>query len=1833
MKNRFWRRKIIGMLICTLMMGSIFTGLNFENEKVICRAEDIDKPDIDINCSVTISNEYLSIHVYDDGGFTGWTDSGEWIFYPADTSLFTVKVGSNIYSNGYYNTNLNPYRTYNSYINPYNNKEVITVWDLPEGIHVEQHIELVGEQAKFRVYLRNDGSSQRTVSIRYLWDTQIADNDGAPLREEGGSMRYFEQGFEPVSFNYWSAYARPDPGSLVIYASWDDTPDKIVFAHWPNAIGTSYDYSWSSSRRFYTPGYTYSPYSDSCVLMYWEDMTLSSGEGKNIVSYYGATVGGGIDVDISIEKTFYTGNEELPIIVEVTDSDGNYIYPLSESDFEVLIDGNSANIIDFSRYASRYELLVNAPYGTGGHSLTVKVDTSIGWGSDSSTIFVCSITDVTLNMGRNRLTRYQNSADTPVYYRNSNSNYPIFDVDISVDGATVSQIKDYIKVYVEIQDVGLKRGEVTMLIYYNGGNQFSRNWHVGSSYPVGKYNIIAKVKDEQGNLLGSTSEKNFYLVFKPPKYSGFVTPTSSYEIRSTWGICPGIGPWGTYLYSLHQFEYRNWKNVLDFITDEATDVTVEHVAKKLNRFAHGIDDAYYGYWHMSRDERNSYWDPTNPPGGGYIYGNQNCGQDYAPIGGLHLPWDDQNAWWYDVNTFLDSNFNPEGYNLVEDRPTGLCADYAPLLISNCRSIGIPARELCGYYEGRDGGHAIVETYYDGKWNHFDPTWDEYEKPWTYSNEDWGKGGMYWSQLLTHKKKASCDDNRIDRKDNYNYRAKTTNIQFDKSDYDYPDSMTIDFDIKNTGSVEIKSEHLHLKIYDHPTVLTLGPTHLISDIKISHGYIEHPGDDHTYTRSYDLPDYGLLNWVYENTPGFDRYIIAQIEYYNRTNAPYQSFYTIHKLEKKIPGLCFEVNPEIEIDSVNVALNTTNAASLYVDETNNESTEIFISPNNTSVHVEHKTKFDRNYTKENWHIFNPSDEVHNYSLSRPLDGIGNRVYIPGYGTINTNQTLNINTNYIIIYNESLGTDEFISAYSFSENLTITNITKCSNFMIAYGEMNVTLAAESGESFLIHYMRNGSGNTFDEVNDNITQQIYSHNDTFTHHYIEGQHDQIYSYLPNDTLDITVNISNNGEFSETREFNLVIIQPTDLLDDYEEIIYNDTKIVTVPAKSYALCTFNYQIPYDIRGKHKITISNNSTKSTTSFIVEEPLNVEFEVPIAILQNKEFYVNATIGNMVDVQLSNINVTLVLPNVFNTSEDLNQTISMLDSEESTTVSWKISATDVGYGTVPIYLLVDSAENMTTVSMIYIHILKLPEILITSQIPSRVEVNVPFDLPINVTNDGDVNLQNVMVSLTLPGNVNASGDLIKSIGDLDGGETKSVNWSITSAYDEDFCININARDATEIYNTTITTTVNLIKIEFELNLTCPVEVIINDEFDVLASVENIGELNATEVLVNLSLPMEFQTINSTSINIGNLDSGQIKEISWVVKGVNPGLGAIRVNATGSDSVSVTRSVIVTHFPVFMATDHESYLQGDNVIIAINASNENSEVSFIDLLMNLTIQGPDATETYSIPILYVGSLETKNIQFSWDTTGKPYGIYTVTAKLMEGQRILNETIISFEIISPDNTPPSINIIAPSSDEALQDGVTLDALVSDPSGVDWVNFSIRNPDGEQGTIIDDMFESMPAIHMGNDVWQLPFDTTLLPDGFYLLLVEACDMLGNQGNETVNFSIRNWAVLEMLPATANHKAGRTIPVKFSIRVIEAVDPSQPFVRNEELNILIYEEGYPEDILQNSTFGDSSKDYRINSEDELYITNFKTSKKPKTYVVEIWRGEMLIGSFNFYTVK
>jgi hypothetical protein len=243
-----------------------------------------------------------------------------------------------------------------------------------------------------------------------------------------------------------------------------------------------------------------------------------------------------------------------------------------------------------------------------------------------------------------------------------------------------------------------------------------------------------------------------------------------------------------------------------------------------------------------------------------------------------------------------------------------------------------------------------------------------------------------------------------------------------------------------------------------------------------------------------------------------------------------------------------------------------------------------------------------------------------------------------------------------------------------------------------------------------------------------------------------------------------------------------------------------------------------------------------------------------------------------------------------------------------------------------------------------------------------------------------------------------------------------------------------------------------------------------------------------------------------------------------------------------------------------------------------------------------------------------------------------FTSPGTICDGLEIMVDGVSKYIQSVPS---PQVKVIFPQLGQVLQDGVTFTAEVNDQNIVDAVYFYVGEPNNDSG--IPTAYQELAAtIDSNTGLWKYDLDTTQLADGYYVVLAKAVDTYGNVGwSQIVPFSIRNWAIIKLLPATPSSKAGRTMPVKFSIRIAQSVDPTMPFVYNDDLEIRIYKSTNPSVILQRSRFGTGSTDYRIDIAGEKYITNFKTSTTPATYVVEIWRPEknFKVGSFTFKTVK
>jgi len=232
----------------------------------------------------TLSNQYLTLSVIRSGQFTMWTADGKYLLYPsAETGYLSVKIGTQVYNN--HNGSLAVSTPFT--VEDANNAYIR--YRTPENVLITQRFSLSGRAVRIQVEALNQGGTPRSISLRYLLDTQVNVNDGSPLYAPDSTIgtRVQETDMPAPSFSFWRGYDFwPNPG-LTSVGTFFTRPDRVVFAWWPKAVGYHWDYTPDPNQIFYTPGYTYSPYSDSCVLLYFSMGTVNPGTKKTVATYYG----------------------------------------------------------------------------------------------------------------------------------------------------------------------------------------------------------------------------------------------------------------------------------------------------------------------------------------------------------------------------------------------------------------------------------------------------------------------------------------------------------------------------------------------------------------------------------------------------------------------------------------------------------------------------------------------------------------------------------------------------------------------------------------------------------------------------------------------------------------------------------------------------------------------------------------------------------------------------------------------------------------------------------------------------------------------------------------------------------------------------------------------------------------------------------------------------------------------------------------------------------------------------------------------------------------------------------------------------------------------------------------------------------------------------------------------------------------------------------------------------------------------------------------------------------------------------------------------------------
>ena len=269
----------------SMLQAMLTQGISYNIDKII-NGNILDNPLFESanTASLTLKNEFLTVPINDDGTFTMYRSTDEkWLLYPrAGTGFFSVKVDNSIYSQKDGSLTLSEPLTMVS------TNEARIVYAVSENIQIIQTFRLEGESLGLYVAVENGSTVDHNVQIRYLLDTQIDINDGSPLWAPSLGVRTFESDIPIVNFIDWEAWLTPRNPDMKGIGNLTDKPSRIVFAWWPSAKNSTWEYTPNPSQRFYTAGYTSSPESDGCVLLYYDFGLVPGNFSTNSIStFYG----------------------------------------------------------------------------------------------------------------------------------------------------------------------------------------------------------------------------------------------------------------------------------------------------------------------------------------------------------------------------------------------------------------------------------------------------------------------------------------------------------------------------------------------------------------------------------------------------------------------------------------------------------------------------------------------------------------------------------------------------------------------------------------------------------------------------------------------------------------------------------------------------------------------------------------------------------------------------------------------------------------------------------------------------------------------------------------------------------------------------------------------------------------------------------------------------------------------------------------------------------------------------------------------------------------------------------------------------------------------------------------------------------------------------------------------------------------------------------------------------------------------------------------------------------------------------------------------------------
>jgi len=746
------------------------------------------------------------------------------------------------------------------------------------------------------------------------------------------------------------------------------------------------------------------------------------------------------------------------------------------------------------------------------------------------------------------------------------------------------------------------------------------------------------------------------------------------------------------------------------------------------------------------------------------------------------------AWWYDTLTFLA-------------KKTGVCTDFAGLDVAYARAVGIPARDISGWFQewgsGSQEGHDWEEAWTGLNYDNVDagsyyrsysatPSWDDdghvtkhyvLEEGWVF----YGNNNLVITMMMTPYFSYPWNYYLFDL---ISQSRLSTSISVNKH------GDTLDTTIRNNGLLE----------NDYPDGTGIGQW-VVDGIKYDDQFwqILIKTTTATWPLHYVLKLNQVLTYPFKFDPKWDDdyRIVVRYQYNGKSYVVSDTGKrSLHSLYSQ--GNSGSFDDVITVESENQKHFLDNYTTFEINHTGNkffESGEY--QDNNRTFVVENQQEmnFTSHYSTKQYTLINTNNRTHACRLTIPCLSPGDTVYIPTYGTINSDTSLNnVSTNYIVTYNQ--GDLSNISIIAFSRDSTIRNIT--------------FIPVTNGTASIIDLSWNYTMSPMDETQITMYQQYIPHNEKQFQEIYEDllqeidSHDNSPITINIDTpsqinsgqiLPIDVNIVNNGLLSETINVNtnvtyFILNKP---LSEYS--IYIDSSTVTVPPQSQLLVHYNVLTYGNFTPQYlfiKVT-TDKSISAIKTVEVQPCFDVGISIPDTVNQNTDFLLNLIVTNIGDQTIHNININEInFNNLFTIKSSPSENIFDLAAHESKILTWTLNAN--ASGILPIEIKVYSDDGGSYQETIRTNSLSFPNIDVNYNPEYYIQPYQSFNLQVIANNTGDQTAHNTQLTIILPENVTCDSP-IKYIGDLAGKQNTTVSWQINPNVDHNFIIVINISSAQE------------------------------------------------------------------------------------------------------------------------------------------------------------------------------------------------------------------------------------------------------------------------------------------------------------------------------------------------------------------------------------------------------------------------------------------------------